>query len=98
MKILGLNKNLQSATININFSLLHEIGAGQAARLERKALFNPSKLEDPDEIRRDFMGQEVYGAGRAGIKNDGLLIFPWRPARRKGVIAWRRGGIVHRRC
>ncbi len=34
--------NFQSVTININFSLLHEIGAGQAAKLERQALFNPA--------------------------------------------------------
>lgn len=41
-KYYGLIMNLQSVTININLSLLHEIGAGQAAQLERQALFNPA--------------------------------------------------------
>jgi len=31
--------NLQSVTININLSLLHEIGAGQAAKLERRVIY-----------------------------------------------------------
>ena len=30
-----------------------------------KRRFHPSKLEDPDEMRRDFMGQGVHRAGPA---------------------------------
>ncbi len=41
--------------------------------------FHPSVLEDPNEIRRDFMGQEIHGAGKAGgagERKKEIAIFP----------------------